>query len=241
MGGLFSKKKVVWVPNSDKLEDLCADPDSWQAQESFRGFKMCNDATILTKAMAKCKTCGNLDLSYCGLGDREAIEVAKAIAANFNGNKTDGDPKQGTFKKINLANNSIHKDGIIAICEALKPPQKVHFSLEEIDLSNNYAGPEGAKAVGMMMKGNRVLRKVSLRWNNIGNRGMLDLLGGISTHHRDGKLDVRYNHLDFDNDVEEWETMVPIVKKTLGADNVDGDDEGVIIGWSDLGIGDMDG
>uniref|UniRef100_A0A6U4N9D1 Uncharacterized protein n=1 Tax=Hemiselmis andersenii TaxID=464988 RepID=A0A6U4N9D1_HEMAN len=240
MGGLFSKKKVVWVPDSEKLEDLCADPDSWQAQTSFRGFKMCNDAIILTKAMAKCKTCGNLDLSYCGLGDKEAIEIAKALSANFNGNKTEGDPKQGTYKKINLANNSIHREGIEAICKALTPPPKTLFSLEEIDFSNNYAGPEGAKAIAQMMSMNRVLRSVSVRWNNIGNRGMLDLIAAMRPHHRDGKLDIRYNQFDFDNDVEEWGDLIPICKKALGADNVDGDDEGVIVGWSEMGIADMD-
>mmetsp|Transcript_12306 Transcript_12306/g.24365 ORF Transcript_12306/g.24365 Transcript_12306/m.24365 type:complete len:242 (+) Transcript_12306:260-985(+) len=239
MGGLFSKKKVVWVPESEKLEDLCSDPDLWQAQESFRGFKMCNDGMILTKAMAKCKTCGNLDLSYCGLGDKEAIEVAKAIAANFSSNKSDGDPKQGTYKKINLSNNSIHQEGIVAICNALSPPPKTLFSLEEIDFSNNYAGPVGAKAIGDMMAKNRVMRKVSVRWNNIGNQGALAILGSLRPHHREGKLDIRFNQFDFDNDLDEWEQVTGIVKKSLGAGNVDGDDEGVVIGWSDTGIADV--
>ena len=96
---------------------------------------MCNDGGILAKAMAKCSTCGNLDLSYCGLGDNEAKEVAKAIAANMANNKHDGDPKQGTFKKINLSFNAIHAEGVEAICKALTPPPRTEFCLEELDLT----------------------------------------------------------------------------------------------------------
>jgi len=40
MGALFAKKKVVWVPNNEKLEDKCSDAEGWQAVETFRGWKV---------------------------------------------------------------------------------------------------------------------------------------------------------------------------------------------------------
>lgn len=40
MGALFAKKKVVWVPENEKLEDKCSYPDGWAAVESFRGWKV---------------------------------------------------------------------------------------------------------------------------------------------------------------------------------------------------------
>jgi len=67
---------------------------------------------------------------------------------------------QGTYKKINLSNNSIHQEGIKAICDVLKPPPRTQFGLEEIDFSNNYAGVDGAIACGELLKSNRTLRKV---------------------------------------------------------------------------------
>jgi hypothetical protein len=39
MGGLFSKKAVVWVPVNEKLAEKVADAESWNAQESFKGWK----------------------------------------------------------------------------------------------------------------------------------------------------------------------------------------------------------
>jgi hypothetical protein len=41
MGALFAKKKVVWVPVNEKLDDKCSYPEGWAAVESFRGWKVC--------------------------------------------------------------------------------------------------------------------------------------------------------------------------------------------------------
>jgi hypothetical protein len=43
----------------------------------------------------------------------------------------------------------------------------------------------------MLIKNNRILRKVSLKNNNIGNQGVLAFLGGISSHHKESKFDIR--------------------------------------------------
>lgn len=40
MGALFAKKKVVWVPDNEKLGDKCSYPEGWAATESFKGWKV---------------------------------------------------------------------------------------------------------------------------------------------------------------------------------------------------------
>jgi len=236
MGMLWSKKKVMWVPDNEKLKDKCVNPEQWDAQESFTGWKVCNDGCKIAKAMEKAKGCGNLDLSYCGLGDREAKAIAEALKSNFRSQKT-GETK-GSYKSLNLANNSIHAEGMKAIAEVLTPEPKTHYSLEKLDLSNNCAGADGADAISRMMGKNRTLRAISLRWNNIGNLGVIAICSNVKGQHKNAKIDISNNMFDFDEDGEAWFNMFTTVKKVLGADNLNGDDghEGVIIGWEQTGL-----
>jgi Ran GTPase-activating protein (RanGAP) involved in mRNA processing and transport len=44
-----------------------------------------------------------------------------------------------------------------------KGNSRILYCLEDINLSNNAAGPEGAAAIGMVMPGNRVLRKINCK------------------------------------------------------------------------------
>ena len=52
-----------------------------------------------------------LVLAFNGLGDKEMKEIAKGIKDNR------------TIKKLNLANNNIHEEGMTALAEALTPPE----------------------------------------------------------------------------------------------------------------------
>ena len=61
--------------------------DQWQARESFVGWKVCNDGSDLAKTIGACDSCSNFDLSYNGLGDKEAIALAAALKRNFERNR----------------------------------------------------------------------------------------------------------------------------------------------------------
>ena len=182
MGGLFSKKKAVWVPVNEKLAEKLETYKQWDAKTSFIGWKVCNDGTQLCKAIANTNTVSELDLSFNGLGDKEIKELAIAIKENANKNqgpKDEGKLQElGTFKKINLSNNHIHfqrdelKGGIAALTRVLmddkvRKPGFSEFSLRELNLANNYLGPEGATEIAKVLKGNRYLMRVDLSWYEI--------------------------------------------------------------------------
>ena len=61
--------------------------DQWQARENFTGWKVQNDGSDLAKAVGACDSCSNFDLSYNGLGDKEAIALAAALKRNFERNR----------------------------------------------------------------------------------------------------------------------------------------------------------
>lgn len=49
-------------------------------------------------------------------------------------------------------------------------------------LANNHAGPEGATSIGGVLSKNRVIKKVNLQWNNIGNTGIEALCKSLGPH-----------------------------------------------------------
>ena len=56
--------------------------------------------------------------------------------------------------QINLANNHIHARGVEFIMSAVDGSRgvRVLYCLEDISFANNFAGPEGAAAIGAVMK-----------------------------------------------------------------------------------------
>ena len=58
-------------------------------------------------------------------------------------------------------------------------------------------------------------------------------------HHRESCLDISGNTFAFDQDVDDWADATTLAKKMLGPGNCDGDDEGVIVGWTTTGIADV--
>lgn len=48
------------------------------AIEDLTGWLSCNDANVFEK-IGGCNTCGKLYLAYNGIGDREAIAIAKGL------------------------------------------------------------------------------------------------------------------------------------------------------------------
>lgn len=183
MGGVFSKKKVVWVPINDKLQDKLETYKQWDAKTSFVGWKVCNDGIPLCKTIGRTNTVSELDLSFNGLGDKEIKELAVAIKENAQHNqgpKDDGKLQElGTFKKINLSNNHIHfqrdwemQGGICALTQvfmdnSVRKPGFSEYSLRELNLANNYLGPEGAAEIAKVLKNNRYLLRIDISWFHI--------------------------------------------------------------------------
>jgi hypothetical protein len=173
-----------------------------------------NDGKQLMQAVGQCESCSNYDFSYNGLGDNEAEALGKAIQQICRSKKPYPPVKNafiyGTLVKLNVSNNNIHAKGIAAIMKAVDSEGDMTklFSLEDLNLSNNFAGPDGAASVGNCMKGNRILKKINLAWNNIGNQGLISLFGGIGSQHSKGKIVIAFNHFDITNlefrEVGEW-------------------------------------
>jgi hypothetical protein len=103
----------------------------------------------------------------------------------------------GTIVKLNLSNNHIHAAGIKAICEVLvRADPRERVCLEELILANNHAGPEGATAIGGVLGKNRVIKKVNLQWNNIGNTGIEAICKSLGPHCKTSKINISFNLFD---------------------------------------------
>jgi len=244
--GIFGSKALVWVPENEKLKEKCEDAESWAAKESFVGWRVQNDGKMLMTAIGQCESCSNLDLSYNGLGDKEAEALGIALKKNYSSNAKPfagvaGAKIFGTIVKLNLSNNHIHALGVQAITKALDADGNVRilFCLEELNLANNSCGPEGAAAIGGIMKPNRVLRKINVAWNNIGNAGLKSIVGGMGQQHARGKIVIAFNTFDITElEFREWygSEMPPLkMFKKLGIEDV----ESVMVGWAAAGLNDV--
>jgi hypothetical protein len=143
--------------------------------------------------------------------------------------------------QINLTNNHIHARGVEFIMSAVDGSRgvRVLYCLEDISFANNFAGPEGAAAIGAVMKSNRTLKKINLAWNNIGNAGLMSLVGGIGSQHSRGKIVIAYNYFDTaDLELREWFGADNSPKKILpklGISPI----ESVFTGWDAAGLNDV--
>mmetsp|Transcript_67566 Transcript_67566/g.161288 ORF Transcript_67566/g.161288 Transcript_67566/m.161288 type:complete len:237 (-) Transcript_67566:697-1407(-) len=234
--GIFGSKSLVWVPENEKLKEKILEVGSWQAKESFIGWKICNDGSDLMKAVGACDSCSNFDFSYNGLGDKEATTLAAALKRNFERNrKPPGQGNWGTIVKLNLSNNHIHALGIKALCDSLlRGDPRERVCLEELILANNHAGPEGATAVGSVLSKNRVIKKVNLQWNNIGNAGINAICMALGPHSKSCKVNISFNHFDVSDPDVEWEEIPSHLSRVIGKPF-----SAVLVGWDDCPLTDL--
>jgi hypothetical protein len=81
------------------------------------------------------------------------------------------------------------------------------------------------------------------RRNNIGNDGLVQILQSLRSFHKAARINIRNNN--FEPQVPEsldigWEGLKKALKKSLGPDNLDGDDRGgVILGWTETPLADV--
>mmetsp|Transcript_48944 Transcript_48944/g.98059 ORF Transcript_48944/g.98059 Transcript_48944/m.98059 type:complete len:230 (+) Transcript_48944:131-820(+) len=216
-------KSLVWVPDNEKLLEKLDEAQSWSKAEDLTGWLALNDGKLLGKAIREAEGTGRLSLAFNGLGDGEAKEIAKGMKANR------------TIKKLSLANNHIHAEGMKHIADGLMPPEdgKLISVLEDLDLRNNSAGPAGATALGKVLAANRTLTKLNLHWNNIGNEGLYEICMGLTARHRECSIDLSYGGYDVtakctpDGDEDDWNDMIEYLNKT-GIPINDEDGKGVI-------------
>mmetsp|Transcript_4347 Transcript_4347/g.6403 ORF Transcript_4347/g.6403 Transcript_4347/m.6403 type:complete len:228 (+) Transcript_4347:96-779(+) len=205
MGALFSKKKLCWVPDHRKLEDLIDDSQRWKTAVDMTGWQIQSSLTDrFSSQMIESRGTVEVNLSFNGLGDDECDELAKVIK------------QSKTIKRLILENNHIHEKGAQALAQALTPETgKEDPHLEVLVLRNNSIGSEGATAISQALTCNRTLRKVDMYWNNIGNKGLEAICNTLRPDFpRDFVLDVRYNGYDVDDTSIDWQEMMKKVNQS---------------------------
>ena len=108
MGALFSRKQKTWVPDHRKLDDLLTDEQRWKPRVDMTGWQIQNGITDrVSSQMIESKGTVEVDLSFNGLGDDEAEELARVIK------------QSKTIKRLILGNNHIHQKGAKAIADGM--------------------------------------------------------------------------------------------------------------------------
>ena len=72
-----------------------------------------------------------------------------------------------TIQKLDMSNNSISDDGVVAICDSLK----INVSLQELNLALNNITNEGTKKIAEAIQVTKTLRKLNLNDNQISDDG----------------------------------------------------------------------
>ena len=74
-------------------------------------------------------------------------------------------------------------------------------TLQELDLTDNNTGPEGAVALGRALEFNKILQRLYLRVNNIGPEGAVAIGRALEFNNTLQELDLSYNNIGNDGAV----------------------------------------
>ena len=99
----------------------------------------------------------SLDLSQKGLGEASAIVIASLICDN------------GSVTKVLVSDNKLGDTGATILCDALRESKVT--KVQELDLSRNEIGPEGAKAVAAMAAVVASLTRLDVGYNSLDEEG----------------------------------------------------------------------
>jgi Ran GTPase-activating protein (RanGAP) involved in mRNA processing and transport len=105
-----------------------------------------------------------LDLSWSGIDDNEAEEIAKALSNNT------------SLQELWLSINKIGDKGVEEIAKALY----TNTSIQKLELSGNNIGDKGAEEIAKALSKNTSLQKLYLSFNNIGDKGAELIAKGLS-------------------------------------------------------------
>ena len=86
--------------------------------------------------------------------------------------------KNKTINTINLSENRMGQEGIIALAGAIRN----NNILRTIDLNNNHIGSEGAVALAGAIQNNNTMHAIDLTDNKIGPEGAVALAGAVQNN-----------------------------------------------------------
>ena len=126
-------------------------------------------------------SCAQLDLSYNNLGP----EGAKAIAALC--------AVCASVTKILVSSNRLGAEGATILCDALRESKVTN--VQELDLSDNNIGRDGAKAIAALCSVTASVTKILVRRNKLGDQGATVLCDALRASKVTNvqELDLSYN------------------------------------------------
>ena len=74
-----------------------------------------------------------------------------------------------SLTKISVNDNRLGDEAATVLCDALR--ESTVTKVQELDLSNNNIGPEGAKAVAAMAAVVASMTRLDVRWDSLGEEG----------------------------------------------------------------------
>ncbi|EKG04494.1 hypothetical protein TCSYLVIO_004444 [Trypanosoma cruzi] len=128
-----------------------------------------------------------LDLSGNRLRDEGACSIAKLIRINR------------TIVHVGLRSNDIGHIGGVALARALLENNTV-VSLDlgaHSGINGNHIATEGAEAIGVMLRANKVLSHLNLSSNGLGVSGVSFIVGGLDGNCSVKHLDISVNNLGY--------------------------------------------
>ncbi|XP_045403002.1 leucine-rich repeat-containing protein 74A [Lemur catta] len=119
-----------------------------------------------------------MNLNHHGLGPKGTKAIAIALVSNT------------AVTKLELEDNCIMEQGILSLVEMLQE----NYYLQEMNISNNNLGLEGAKIISeFLQRDSSSISKLELSGNNLKDEAAELLSQALSTNYRIKKLDLSYN------------------------------------------------
>jgi Ran GTPase-activating protein (RanGAP) involved in mRNA processing and transport len=126
--------------------------------------------------------------------------------------------------RLNLSDNAIENDGVVAICKALQKKS----SIIELDLGSNSISDEGAKAVAAMLLTNNTLKALSIACNFVRDEAVSALAEVLKS----GNHTLRFLHLGYNKITEEGlKTISEMIARNTTLEEFDLRQEGIEVKW----------
>ena len=120
-----------------------------------------------------------ISLTLCNIANNRSKIIAEAIQVNT------------TLQKLDISNNSICDDGVIAISNSLK----YNISLQELNMSRNEITSEGIKKITTAIQINDTLKQLDLSINKINDEGANFLSDGLKNNISLLKLNISHSNI----------------------------------------------
>ena len=152
--------KVLGMPEAMVLADLLRSVTASVTKILVGGNYLRDEGTIILCDAMRGSTVSKvqeLGLNSNGIGPDGAKAVAALCAA------------MASLTKVLVGGNELGDEGTIILCDALR--ESTATKVQELDLSLNRIGPEGAKAVAAMAAVVASLTRLDIDYNSLGEEG----------------------------------------------------------------------